>query len=55
MRHELHKPSVNQNPRRNRVENAIDNQRRLRPGCKRLPHAQPNGYRYGRRDRVAGC
>lgn len=53
MRHELHQPSVNQDTGRDRIENAIDNQRRLRPRRERLPHAQTDGDGDGRRDGVA--
>jgi hypothetical protein len=54
VRHELHKTSIDQNTSRDRIENAVDNQRRLGSRRERLPHAKADSNGDGRGDRVAG-
>ena len=42
MRHELHQPRINQDPRTDAVKHPVDDQRLLRPGRIRLPDPQPD-------------
>ena len=53
VRHEFHQAGVDQDTGRDGVEDAVDDQRRLRAGRKRLPHAEADGDGDGRGDRVA--
>ena len=52
MRHQLHQPRIDQDPRTNTVKHPIDQQRGLTPGGIRLPHTQAYGDGNRRRESV---
>lgn len=52
MRHQFHQRSVDQNPSRDRIENAVDNESRPPLWWVCLPYAQANGYSDWRGDAV---